>query len=46
MNISLLQHWVLEEESELGQMLALESEEESVLVQMLAPEKEFRLLPD
>ena len=46
MNMRLLQHWLLEEESVLVQMLALELEEESELVEMLAQEQEFRLLPD
>ena len=46
MNMRLLQHWPLEEESALVQMLALELEEESELVEMLAQEQEFRLLPD
>ena len=42
----LFQHWPLEEESALVQMLALELEEESELIEMLAQEQEFRLLPD
>ena len=40
----LLQHWLLEEESVLVQMLP--QGPESVLVQMLAQEQEFQLLPD